>query len=556
MFRPKIQNYRRYREIVRVLVKYGFGEVLDRMKLASRFRIVRRVFFKESARLAQLNYAERIRLAMEELGPTFVKLGQVLASRPFLIPPELVVELSRLQDEVAPADFGLIEKTVQRELGKPIDELFKQFSREPIASASLAQAHLAETLDGKRVAVKVLRPGMEKKLRVDMDILADIAEMLERFLPEAKQYEPVRQVDEFARVTRREVDFYHEARNIEIFRLNFKDDDSIVIPEVLWDLSGTQVLTMTYIDGIKPSRRDVLEREGYDLRELASRGTRIVFKMIFEHGFFHADPHPGNLFVLPGNRWGPVDFGMVGHLSGSSLDLLSDLLLAGTKRSTKAIIRTLSANDLIDEDVDQDLLETEITEFLYRYHRIPLKQINMKSIFNDALNIFTRHRIRAPVSLSLLAKAITTFEEVGRMLDPDLNMIKEIEPYVSKIAMRKFRPDKIGSDLLGLLGSMTDFLSEGPTDLKRLAQKALRGELGLVFRHRGLSKLTNEIDRASNRLSFALIIAAIIIGSSLIMTREIGVKFYGVPIVGIIGYVFAGLLGVWLVISILRSGRF
>jgi len=556
MFKPKIKNYRRYQEIIRVLVTYGFGEVLDRMKLATRFRFGRRVFFKESTRLAQLSYPERIRLAMEELGPTFIKLGQVLASRPFLIPPELVIELTKLQDEVAPADFKLIEKTVCDELGQPIDKIFKSFSEEPLASASLAQAHLAETMDGRRVAVKVLRPGVEKKLRIDLEILADIAEMLERFLPETKQYEPVKQVDEFARITRLEVDLYYEARNIEIFSLNFKDDDTIVVPEVIWDLSGSRVLTMSYIDGIKPSHVDKLKEAGYDLKLLASRGSKIVFKMIFEHGFFHADPHPGNLFVLPGNRWGPVDFGMVGHLSGSSVDLLADLLLAGTQKSTRGIIRTLAANDLLGEDVDVGQLETELTEFLYRYHRIPLKQMNMKSIFDDVLNIFMRHRIRTPVSLSLLSKAIATFEEVGRALDPDLNMIQEIEPYISKIAMRKFRPQKLGTDLLSLLSNMSDFLSEGPTELRRLTQKALRGELGLVFRHRGLSKLTNEIDRSSNRLSFALIIASIIIGSSLIMTREIGMKFYGIPIVGIIGYVFAGLLGVWLVISILRSGRF
>lgn len=554
-FRPRIRNYGRYREIVTVLARYGFGELVDRMKIRKYFRVGRRLILKEPAQLAGLSYAERIRFAMEELGPTFVKLGQVLASRPFLIPPKLVLELSKLQDEVAPCDFEPIKKTIEEEFGKPLSELFRQIAEQPVASASLAQVHLAETIDGDRVAVKVLRPGVREKLSIDMEILRDIAELLERFVPEASQYEPVRQVDEFARVTRREVDFYYEARNIDIFRLNFEGDESIEIPATYRELSTSRVLTMSVVDGIKPSRIDDLKEAGFDLALVAKRGARIVFKMIFEHRFFHADPHPGNLFILPGNRWAPVDFGMVGQLSESVIDLLSDLVIAASKKDSRGIARVLVTYDLLEDNVDLGLLESDLTELLYRYYRIPLKEINMKSIVDDAFELLDRHRIKLPVTLSLLGKALGTYEEVGRALYPELNMIKEIEPYIRRLTFRKISPKRMTEELLTLVGSLTDFIAEGPWEFRRLVQKTLRGELGLVFRHRGLERLSNDIDRASNRLSFAMITAAIIIGSSLIMTREIGIQFYGIPLLGIIGYIFAGILGVWLIISIIKSGR-
>ena len=405
------------------------------------------------------------------------------------------------------------------------------------------------------VAVKVLRPNVRKTLAVDIEILKNLAELMEKFIPEISIYEPVQHVNELARVTRREVDLYYEARNIEIIKLNFDGDDTIEIPTVYWGLSSSSVMTTSVVDGIKISRVDELRDAGYDLPLLAKRGARIVFKMIFEDGFFHADPHPGNLFVLPGNKWAPVDFGMVGQLSETMIDLLSDLLLAVYNRNARTVTKVLAMHNLITDDVDMDQLESELTEIIYRYYRIPLGQINLKSIMNDAFDIFMRHKIRFPVSMSLLAKALGTYEDVGLMLDPDLNMIKEIEPYVKKLTLRKINPKRISSDILRLVGNLADIASEGPSDFKRLMQKTLKGELGLVFRHRGLEQLSDDIDRGSNRLSFAMIMAALIIGSSLLMTREIGMKFYGIPLLGIVGYLFAGILGAWLVISIIRSGR-
>ncbi|MBU1319494.1 MAG: ubiquinone biosynthesis protein UbiB [candidate division Zixibacteria bacterium] len=554
-FGSRLKHYGRYSQIVGVLIRHGFGEFIDRMKIRSVFKIGRKSLLRESARVAELTYAERIRSTMEELGPSFIKFGQMLASRPFLIPVELTAELVKLQDAVAPCEYDLIQKTVEEELGKPILELFSEFAREPVASASLAQVHIARTHDGKPVAVKVLRPGVEQMLRIDMDILRDVAGLLEKYVPESRQYKPTELVDELARATRREVDLYYEARNIEVFGINFAEDDRIEIPTVHWEYCSTRVLTTSVVDGIKVSMIDDLKRAGHDLPLLAKQGAQIVFKMIFEDRFFHADPHPGNLFILPGDRWAPVDFGLVGQLSESAIDLLAGILIAANRKDARAIVRILATHDLLPDDANVGSLETEFTELLYRYHKIPLKQINMKAIFADGLDVFVRYNIRMPANLMLLGKAIVTYEEVGRALDPNLNMIGEVEPHIKRLALRKLNPKKISMELLALLGSAADFISEAPAEVRRLSQKLLRGELGLLLRHRGLDRLANDMDRSSNRLSFAIIIGAVIIGSSLIISNEIGLMFHGVSLLGLTGYLIAAALGLGLIISIIRSGR-
>lgn len=554
-FGSHLKHYGRYSQIVSVMIRHGFGEFIDRMKIRSVFKIGRKSLTRQSASVEGLNYAERIRMAMEELGPSFVKFGQMLASRSFLIPVELTAELVKLQDDVPPCDYSLIEKTVEEELGRPIAELFSEFAGESVASASIAQVHIAKTHDGRGVAVKVLRPGVEQMLRVDMEILSEVASLLEKYVPESRQYKPVELVSELARATRREVNLYYEARNIEVFGVNFSGDERIEIPEVFWDLSSTRVLTTSVIDGIKVSDIDRLREAGYDLPLLAKTGARLVFKMIFEDRFFHADPHPGNLFILPENRWAPVDFGLVGQLSETAIDLLAGFLIAANRKDARAMIRVLATHDLLPDDTNVSSLETEFTELVYRYHKIPLKQINMRAIVMDALDVFVRYRVKLPASLMLLGKAIVTYEEVGRALDPNLNMIGEVEPHIRKLALRKLDPKRMSTELLALLGNAADFISEAPTEMRRLSQKMLRGELGLLLRHKGLDRLATDMDRSSNRLSFAIIIAAIIIGSSLIISSQVGLTFHGVSVLGLTGFLIAAALGLGLVVSIIRSGR-
>lgn len=549
------RNLKRYRQIIGVLVKYGFGQILDQMRIGPFLRLGRKIFAREKPEVEKLNYAQRIRLATEELGPTFVKLGQLLSTRPFLIPLELVAELSKLQDEVAPFPFEKTKEIVERELKSPLDELFPFFDKFPTASASLSQVHKAQTKEGEKVAVKVQRPGIKPVIDTDMEILTDLANLLERYIPESKQYDPKGMVDELAKTLRREVDFKNEARNIEVFASNFKGDPTVFVPRVFWNKTTDLVLTLEYIQGVKVSNLKELEKKGLDRKVIARNGGRSVFKQVFVDGFFHADPHPGNLFVLENNVIAPVDYGMMGKLSETTLDELSELLISVVTWNPKGIIKTWQKAGVLEDTPDLRALEADLTDFLYRYHKIPLSRIDMKTLVNDGFDIVHRHRIHLQSDLMLFGKALITYEEVGRMLDPTYDLVGEASPFVKKLSKRKYQPKIIWRDIVTVLQDLRELITPFPYELRRIVEKISRGELGFELQHKGLEKLMLEMERSANRLSFSLIIGAIIVGSSLIMRLEVGYKFLGYPLLGILGYIFAGILGIWLVLAMLRSGK-
>ncbi len=535
------------------MIKYGFGHILSRMRVFALLRIGKKI--KEKPEFEELTYAKRIRLAMEELGPTFVKLGQVLSTRPFLIPLELVIELTKLQDEVAPFDFHQVKYIVEHQLKATLDRLFPEFSHIPIASASLSQVHKAKTMKGEGVVVKVQRPGIKRIIDTDMEILKDLVSLLVRYVPESRQYDPKGMVEELVKTFRKEIDFKNEGRNIEIFSSNFKDDPTIFVPKVFWDLTTSKVLTMECIHGVKVSNLAEIERRGLDRKIIAKNAGRAVFKQIFLDGFFHADPHPGNLFVLENNVIAPLDYGMMGRLSESLMDEISDLLVNVVTWNPKGIVKVYQKAGVLTDRTDLKILESDLTEFLYRYHKIPLSRIDMKSIINDAFDIIHRHDIQIQSELMLFGKAMVTYEEVGKMLDPDYDLVTEAIPFVKKLSKRKYQPKIILRDIVTALQDLRDFLVPLPFDLQRITQKLTRGEFKFSLEHLGLGKFILQMERSSNRISFSLIIAALIVGSSLIMRLDVGPFLLGYPLIGILGYIFAGILGVWLVIAILRSGR-
>jgi len=551
----RYRHLRRYRQIVGVLVKYGFGHILSRMRIFTFLKLGKRFLVREKREIKELGYAQRIRLAMEELGPAFVKFGQVLSMRPFLIPLELVMELTKLQDEVAPFPFPVVKEIAKSELKAPLEKLFAEFNPVSIASASLAQVHKAKTKDGDEVVVKVQRPGIKKIIDTDMEILRNLANLLVKYIPESEQYDPQGMVEELSRTFRREIDFKNEGRNIEIFAHNFKGDPTVKVPKVFWDKTTSHVLTMEYIHGIKVSNLAELEKAGLDRKVIARNAGKALFKQIFIDGFFHADPHPGNLFILEGNVIAPLDFGMMGRLSETLMDELSDLLIAIVTWNPKGIVKVYQKAGVLSEGTDFKTLETDLTEFLYRYHRIPLARIDMKSLINDAFDLIHRHKIKIQSELMLFGKALATYEEVGRMLDPEFDFVTEMIPYVKKLSQRKFRAKIIFRDITTALQDLRDLLVPLPFDLEMITEKLRKGELGFSLQHKGLEKFILEMERSSNRISFSLIIAALIVGSSLIMRLEVGPYLFGYPLLGIFGYVFAGILGIWLVIAILRSGR-
>ena len=550
----RARSLRRYRQIVAILLKYGFGQILDRMRIFPRLRL-RKKTLERAEGLERLTYAQRIRLALEELGPTFVKLGQVLSMRPFLIPLDLVLELTKLQDQVGPFPFAQVKQIVEEELEAPLEEHFSSFDTVPIASASLSQVHKAMTKEGQTVVVKVQRPGIRQTIDADMEILKDLVNLLEKYVPESKQYDPRGIRDELGKSIRREIDFHNEARNIEVFRENFKEEKGVFVPKVFWEKSTAKVLTMDFIDGVKISDLAELERRGIDKKQLARFGGKMVFKQIFEDGFFHADPHPGNLFALEGNVIAPVDYGMMGRLSETTMDELADLLVSVVTWHPAGIVKVYQDVEVVGEEVNLRALEADIADFLYKYHKIPLSRLDMKTLINEAFEIIHRHDIRIQAELMLFSKAIITYEEVAKMLDPEYDLVTQMIPYAKSLAYRKFKPSALLRDLFTTTADLRDTLVKLPFELKRIIKKLGQGRLAFTFQHRGLEKLILELDRSSNRVSFSLIIAAIIVGSSLIMRLETKYTLFGYPLFGILGYIFAGVLGVWLVIAILRSGK-
>jgi len=551
----RLRHFGRFRQISAVLIKYGFGEFLDRAGAATLYYRIRRLFLRKEPEITRLNYAHRIRLALEELGPTFIKLGQVLSTRPFLIPPDLVFELSKLQDQVAPFPFQEAQQILERELGQPISELFSEFSQKAIASASLAQVHKARLKDGSEVAVKVQRPGIKRIIDADMQILRVLADLAVRHIPESRQYDPQGLVDELAKTTRQELDFVNEGQNIEIFRSNFADCPEVVIPKVYWELTTPLVLTTQFIHGTKVSDSAALKLKGLNPRVIAQRGAELVCKQIFDFGFFHADPHPGNILILDGNVIAPLDFGMVGTLTESQLEEFSDILEAFVAGDAKKVVRVLLESEIVDEKVNLRRLEIDVSAMLQKIKRQPLGRLNMKDLFWESFEIFKRYDMKAKSELMLLSKAMVTYEELARSLDPEFQMAEVVKPYVSKLIKRKFAPGQFIKDTVSGISDLRKLASDLPFEVKRILQKSRKGEMSVELRHRDLDKLILELDRSSNRLSFAMIIAAIIVGSSLIIKLEIGYKVFGFSVLGLLGFLFAGILGVGLVIAILRSGR-
>ena len=550
------QNIKRYRQILTILLHYGFDDVLGRMKIDYYIQLVKKIIPKfKKQEIEKKTTAERLRLALEELGPTFIKFGQILSVRPDLIPENFIREFQKLQDEVPPFSAEQAKAEVESQLGKPVEQLFSSFDDVPLAAASIAQVHRALIKDGKQVAVKIQRPNIRSVIESDLNILFEIAGLMERHIPESELYNPVGIVQEFAKTIRREVDFIREARNIDRFRRNFEDDETVYVPQVYWELTTERVLTMEYIDGIKISELDKLESTGLDRKIIAINGAQAILKEVFEHGFFHADPHPGNIFVLPNNVIAPIDYGMMGSLDEELMEAAGNLLTGIVKKDVNKIIRVFTDIGIMENELDIRGLKLDLTDFLDRYYQVPLSQLDVGKIINELTEIIRKHRIRLPADLTLMAKAMVTQEGVGRSLDPDFDMITMAKPYVEKIMMRKLDPRRHLKEFASTLDDFNRLIKILPSEIRAIVTKIKKGELKIKFEHQGLEHFISELDKASNRLSFSMIIAALIIGSSLIIQLDKGLRLFGLPAIGILGFGIATILGLWLVIAIIRSGK-
>lgn len=551
------KNLKRAKEILVVLSRYSLGYFLNLPAVERYFKLGKKYFVKktEKKEIERLTLAQRVRMACEDLGPTFVKLGQILSTRPDLVSREFTEELSKLQDKVRSFSFQEVEDVLKKEFGRPIDELFIEFDKNPMASASLSQVHRAKLPGGEVVAVKIQRPGIEELIKSDISILFDLVKFIEKKLINSHVYQPKEIVREFSKAIKQELDFVSEGRNIDKFIVNFKNSETVHIPKVYWQFTTPKILTMEYINGVKISDITNSRDFQYDKKIISARGADMMLKQIFVDGFFHGDPHPGNIFIIENNVIALLDFGMVGRVEESTMINMANLLIAAIGRDANKILKALEQMEIVDMGMDAEKLKIEIKDFIDKYYGVPLKQLKISEIIEEILEIMIHHQIRMPSDLTLLAKALVTIEGVGRDLDPDFDMVAHTKPFAKQLISKKYSLNNLWDRGGGSLRGLFHFFEVFPKDFLWLIRSLRKGELNIGFRHKGLDRLIIEIDRSSNRLSFSMIIAALIIGSSMILSQPIGPFIFGYPAIGIIGYLFASFLGLFLVLSILRSGR-
>lgn len=547
---------RRYREIVAVLVKYGFVDVVRRLHLSSYLAAGRRVLALAGRPVEpDLPRAQRLRLACEELGPTFIKFGQALSTRTDLLPHDVITEFARLQDDVPPLPQGAAERAIEAALGRTVEALFARFDTAPLAAASIAQVHRAVLHTGEVVAVKVRRPDIGPRIEHDLTLLAQLAALVERHVADAALYSLPGLVEEFARTIRREQDLAREGRIIERFASQFAGDETVCFPRVYWDLTVPAVLTMEYLDGVKVSAVGTPEAPDLDPRIVAARGADAVLTQILEHGLFHADPHPGNILIMPGNIVAFIDFGIVGRVSRDLRRQLAEVIQAIWQRDAERIAAIVVDVAQAQRPVELAELARDLEEMLDAYADVPIGKLSMAEIFGSVTAAVSRHRLKLPADLLLLIKAIVTIEGVGRQIDPEFKMVQHAMPVVQRLALAQHRPSVLarraagaGRDALGLARTL-------PRDVAMLLKKAGGDGLQIQFVHRNLDFFVHEMDRSSNRLSFAIIIAAIVVGSAVVIHAGVGPQAFGYSALGIAGFVVAGLLGIGLAIGILRSGK-
>ena len=544
------KRMKRFQHVVNVLAKYGFGEVLTRIRVWQHINIEKR-FFRHEREFTTLTIPQRLLLALEELGPSFIKLGQVLSTRPDLVPPDIIVELKKLQASVHFVSSDNVKSIIESELGRPISEIFDSFDNTPLAAASLAQVHRA-VLNGKRVVLKVQRPDIVETIELDVDIMLSVARLAERYSPEAFLINPVGLVEEFAQQIKKELDFLMEAQNIHRFAQNFANDKTIHVPDVYPELCTKHVVTMEYLDGINISETQKLIDEGYNLGLIARRGAIIGFKATFQHGFFHADPHPGNVLVLPDNVIGLVDFGMMATLSLRDRERLAKLVYFISVSDEKRVARALDGLMESEDVIPAEDLEPAMSSIIKEFGDISNRELHLAGMLFAMLQAIISHGGRLRPQLIWVTKSIAIQEEIAHRLNAELNVMELANPYAQKVLTQKLNPLRQPRELYYWFIDALDLVRDIPYDLGIVLREIRKGRLKIEFEHVGLEPIRRTMERAANRTSLTIIIAALLMSSSVIVLAKVPPFFSNIPALAFIGYIIALILSFTLVIDILR----
>lgn len=563
-----VKTFARLRVIAQVLSKHGFGHFVDRLQLARYlpsadwFRREKEVEEPEIDPLAAVG--NRLVRVCEELGPTFIKLGQIASTRPDIFPPQILTALEKLQDDVKPFPTEQARRIFEEDTGTSIREAFRSFTDEPFASGSIAQVHRAVTKNGEEVVVKIKRPGIDQTIQLDMYVLMWMAERAEALFPELRPYRPRMIIDEFAQTIRRELDFVNEASATSRFYEAFKEDANIRTPQVYWDLTGTSALTLEYMHGVH--LKDALHEPGdaaaatngaVNRKELARNLSECFLKQFFELGFFHADPHPGNLLVRPPAGIVLFDFGMIGRIDDELVGRLVISIVAIVKKEIDVLIDVMADLGAIGRNTDRLALAGDLRQMLEKYYGLPLHRLDLVVIFRELIDTVRRNDVTLPRDFVALFKSLATVSGVVLQIDPDLNLLELLQPKLSKLMRERFSPNRI----LRLAGMSAwhvfSILRDAPRFIRDTMRGMGRGEFQINIKHENLDHLASELDRSSNRIAFAMLVASSIIGSTMLLSIATDFSVFGVPIryLGFVGYAITFVMAAGLLIAILRSGK-
>ena len=557
MFGKRIRHIKRYRDVAKVLTRHGFGFFVEEMGLLHMLSLPKRLF-TNTEEIDSMTVGERIRQVIEELGPTYVKIGQIASTRADIIPEEILKELEKLQDNVPSFSFEQVTRIIEEELGSPMKEVFSWIDEGAIAAASIGQVHRAQLRTGELVAVKVQRPQIKAMIETDLEILLDLATLAEHRMERMERLQLRDVVEEFAKSLRNELDYSIEARNAEKIAKQFKKDPTIHIPAIYWDYSTRTVLTMEFVEGLKLNQFEE-EKKGYDRKVIAEQLVRAIFHQVLIEGFFHADPHPGNIFLLQGGVVSFIDFGMVGRLTLEMKQNFASLVIGMMRQSTESMIKVILRMGIVPDEVNLPLLTNDVDELREKYMDVPMSRISLGESISDLFKVVFRHRIRIPSDFTLLAKCLLTLEGVVEKLDPQLSIMDMAEPFGIRLLKERYRASTIAGRIWHNLTDYSDLLVDLPKQMKDLMRNLVRGRIRLEVSVPELDIFLRKLDRITNQISFSIVLLSFsIVMAGIVIASALGHQptlLWHVPAIEV-GFSMVALMLLWLFISIFKSGKF
>lgn len=560
--RHKINYFKRSRNIFHVFAKYGFGHFLEKLNIESYLENGQKIFFRKKKNEREPKSIKikkgpvRFRLALEELGPTFIKLGQILSTRSDLLPIEYIEELKKLQDKVAPVDYEEIKKVIESNLEKTVEELFLTIDEICVGSASIAQAHRAVLKNGQEVILKVKKPNIDELIELDIEIMYSLARLLKARVERFAMYDLVGLVTEFSKSMRKEVDFTREGKNNDVTRNYFAKETFFSVPKIYWEYTASGILTQEMIHGIKLSDLEVNSLSSKRRENLAKQGSKIMLKMILTDGFFHADPHPGNIILTPEDHLILIDYGNVGTINDEDQEYLAEIIEGIVLKDAQKIVHGFKQLAPFPSSVNEKLLKSDILDIVENYYNVSIKNIKMGKVIEEITSLLAEHRIVVPANFFSLAKSLMIAEGVCRQLYPDFDMVEAAKPYIKKLLLKRYRPEKFIKNIEKTLVHYAEFFENAPKEASEILKLIKQGKLGLDMKINGLDRFRRTLDRVANRISISLVIAALIIGSSMLIEKDAAGNLTSTAYLGLFGYIIACFFGILIVFHIFRKDKY